>query len=610
MNRPNHSIRTTTRIAAQASRAFATVQAVAIMTAVVLTVIVLPASATPATLPAPADKSALAQQTLNYEIGFQNIRFSWESILGSFHTKLQISRDGGPNYITVQGAEQLTGNEFVAHFRYWDIDWSKTKFRLQVCAPSGVQCTTRATAMIKPTDAHRAVRRIRSDGFAYTRNALKSGGAWAMIRELLMPPHPDADRWFMNAFKDKQSMSDSFGVKGRVKMMAISADSSAVVLSQLWSGDLLLHTYVRKSDNWIKKTVISPHQPDIEGIGFSTGFSAAGPYQVALSDDGSTLAIGDSSWKDNPPTYHISGTRNVIESVGAVQIYTRLRGQWKRQAILRASNPGHRDNFGISIALSADGNTLAVGANGEDDSTNSASAEPGKDNNDAYNAGAVYIFNRSDGKWHQHSRVKAREPKAFDFMGDFVALSADGKTLAAAVDYDRGSYMDYTIRRFLPVGESFPIDPRESGAIYIFTFSDNTWKQQDILYRQNESTGGHIITSMSLSADGNVLAVGAPFTHTPWPAEGDGKEKEVSIIERTGSASIFARSGGLWSQRAHMRPSIPIKDGHFGYYVSASPDGGTVIIAVSTEHPDTDNLAIDLIKPDDRKFRNRTVYIY
>ena len=61
----------------------------------------------------------------------------------------------------------------------------------------------------------------------------------------------------------------------------------------------------------------------------------------------------------------------------------RRKGQWKRQALLHASNAGHADGFGSSISLSADGNTLAVGARGEDGSTNSASAEPGQDNDDA-----------------------------------------------------------------------------------------------------------------------------------------------------------------------------------------------------------------------------------
>jgi hypothetical protein len=63
---------------------------------------------------------------------------------------------------------------------------------------------------------------------------------------------------------------------------------------------------------------------------------------------------------------------------------------WTQTAYVKASNPDAGDNLGFSLALSADGSTLAVAALLE------ASAAIGIDGNQADNsaagAGAVYVF--------------------------------------------------------------------------------------------------------------------------------------------------------------------------------------------------------------------------
>jgi len=51
---------------------------------------------------------------------------------------------------------------------------------------------------------------------------------------------------------------------------------------------------------------------------------------------------------------------------GAVYVFTRSGTTWNQQAYVKASNTEAGDQFGVSLALSADGNTLAVGAIGED----------------------------------------------------------------------------------------------------------------------------------------------------------------------------------------------------------------------------------------------------
>src|SRR5262245_24489491 len=97
-------------------------------------------------------------------------------------------------------------------------------------------------------------------------------------------------------------------------------------------------------------------------------------------------------------------------------------------AYVKASNTGAGDQFGSSVALSADGSTLAVGAWLED--SVAAGIGGNQADNSAPAAGAVYLFTRSGTTWSQQAYVKASNTGANDWFGSSVALSADGSTLA------------------------------------------------------------------------------------------------------------------------------------------------------------------------------------
>ncbi len=95
---------------------------------------------------------------------------------------------------------------------------------------------------------------------------------------------------------------------------------------------------------------------------------------------------------------------------------------------VKASNTRAFDGFGESVALSADGNTLAVGAPGED---SAATGVGGDQLNDLFaTAGAVYVFIRAGAAWSQQAYLKASNSRADDIFGFSVALGADGNTLA------------------------------------------------------------------------------------------------------------------------------------------------------------------------------------
>ena len=73
-----------------------------------------------------------------------------------------------------------------------------------------------------------------------------------------------------------------------------------------------------------------------------------------------------------------------------VYLFGRTGGAWSQQAYVKASNTEQFDLFGAAVALNSDGNTLVVGAPGED------SRSPGIGGNQADNtalaAGAAYLY--------------------------------------------------------------------------------------------------------------------------------------------------------------------------------------------------------------------------
>src|SRR5690606_11498132 len=115
-----------------------------------------------------------------------------------------------------------------------------------------------------------------------------------------------------------------------------------------------VYVFVRADDSWSQQAYIKASNTD-ESDGFGSS--------VALSTDGSTLAVGAIDEASNATGTSGAGQdNNDASSAGAVYVFVRSGSGWSQQAYLKASNTDVGDNFGVSMALSGDGRTLAVGA--------------------------------------------------------------------------------------------------------------------------------------------------------------------------------------------------------------------------------------------------------
>jgi FG-GAP repeat len=221
-------------------------------------------------------------------------------------------------------------------------------------------------------------------------------------------------------------------------------------------------------------------------------------YAVTLSAAGDTLAVG--AFEEDSNATGIDGNDNSLASgSGAVYIFTRSGNTWSQQAYVKASNTGLGDNFGASVALAADGNTLAVGASTE--SSNTTGVEGDQNNDSAVESGAVYIFSRNSITWSQQAYIKASNTGEFDNFGWSLALTADGNTLAVSAVLESSDAVGIN-------GDNNDLAPA-SGAIYVFTRDGITWNQQAYVKASNTEDGDRFSISVALTANGNTLAVGA-----------------------------------------------------------------------------------------------------
>ena len=107
----------------------------------------------------------------------------------------------------------------------------------------------------------------------------------------------------------------------------------------------------------------------------------------------------------------------------------------------KASNPDYTyDYFGSNVALSADGQTLVVGAPWEDSAATGVDGDHG-DNSVPF-AGAVYVYTRTGALWFHKAYVKTSNANNFsDNFGSSVALSADGQILMVGAPLGNGAVL-------------------------------------------------------------------------------------------------------------------------------------------------------------------------
>ncbi|SHI65690.1 gliding motility-associated C-terminal domain-containing protein [Aquimarina spongiae] len=258
---------------------------------------------------------------------------------------------------------------------------------------------------------------------------------------------------------------------------------------------------------------------DIDG---TQAWSLSG-FDVSLSGDGNVVAIG-------APFFDVDDLSNA----GLVRVYKRnVSDNWVQIGSDIEGQSGH-ERLGISVNLSDDGNTLAMTA-----------LNVGAGYRDEYNRlkwdseGVITkVFKNDSNNWSLIGEFKGQEGTVTrDDRGVYVRLTGDGKTLAitSVIDqsvqvYERGADDNWTLKgnklkgafgyalsisddaKTLAIGTPLRDFDRflNVGAIRIYKYRpNNTW---EVVGNFNGEHRGHELgnsNSVSLSADGSVIAIGA-----------------------------------------------------------------------------------------------------
>ncbi len=219
----------------------------------------------------------------------------------------------------------------------------------------------------------------------------------------------------------------------------------------------------------------------------------------------------------------LRGDTAAAAEAGCVYVFTRSGKVWSGQAKLAASDGESGDSFGDCLAFSGD--SVLIGA-------------PHDDTAAGWDAGSAYVFTRTGTTWSEQAQLTAGDGAPQDWFGSSLALSGDTALVGASMDDTAAGW--------------------DAGSAYVFTRSGTTWSEQAQLTAGAEaSADGHFGFAVALAGDTALVgAYGAD------PAAGT----------NAGCAWVFTRSGAVWSEQARLTAADGMPGDYFGVAVALAAD--------------------------------------
>ncbi|MEA2559168.1 MAG: trimeric autotransporter adhesin [Acidobacteriota bacterium] len=343
-----------------------------------------------------------------------------------------------------------------------------------------------------------------------------------------------------------------------------------------WAG--AAYVFVRSAGAWSQQAYLKASNTDADDrFGES----------VAISGD--TIVVGAFQEDSNATGVDGDSSDNSASSSGAAYVFVRSAGAWSQQAYLKASNTDAFDQFGI-VAISGD--TLVVGAEGED--SNATGVGGDQSDNSASSSGAAYVFVRSAGSWSQQAYLKASNTGADDLFGRTgVAISGDTLVVGAFGEASNATGVN---------GDQSDNSAISSGAAYVFVRSAGSWSQQAYLKASNAAAEDQFGESAAISGD--TIVVGA--TREASNATGVDGDQSNDSAGFSGAAYVFVRSAGSWSQQAYLKASNTDSGDLFSQSVAIS--GDTIVVGAYGESSNA--TGVDGDQSDDSAGGSGAAYVF
>jgi len=368
-------------------------------------------------------------------------------------------------------------------------------------------------------------------------------------------PPANASLWVQIGDIDRESAQDSFGLS-----IAVSEDAQTIAVGSPTddnangnkAGSVKIFRYASGEYRQLGDTIILTDGNSLDQLGQS----------VALSSNGNTCIVGAKLFDG----------RNGANS-GVAKVFTLSSNEEWLQKGASIEGTAAKDNAGSSVAISDDGDIVAVGA-----SLN--------DNANGNSAGHVRLFRyiRNDNSWVQLGRTLIGESVG-DGFGSAVAMSGDGRTIGIGGplnDKSRGEGQGYYY-----------------GHARVFRLSNNDeWIQlgDDIDGDDSLDLFG---SQVSLSSDGNIIGIGKSdgtnnavtvfqLEDNQWSMLGDpidgwtvslsnnGKTVAVGSYQNVGQIRILNYADEKWVQIGDTLLGEAVNS-NFGRSVAISGDGQVVV---------------------------------
>jgi hypothetical protein len=200
--------------------------------------------------------------------------------------------------------------------------------------------------------------------------------------------------------------------------------------------------------------------------------------------------------------------------LGLVDVYTRDSvGAWDGLTTKLSANDGQAGDLFGDPGLAISGNTLVVGAGGND--------EKGTD------AGAAYVFVRdANGVWSQQQKLTAADARAGDFFG-YNAVAVQGNMIVAGALFEDAVNTN-------------PSDNR--GAAYVFTRNRTVWTQQRKIFGPAVFSAAGDLFGNSVSLSGNTVIVGAQHQGSTFDGTPNTGAADIYRLDCVPPYGAFARS--------------------------------------------------------------------
>jgi hypothetical protein len=191
--------------------------------------------------------------------------------------------------------------------------------------------------------------------------------------------------------------------------------------------------------------------------------------------------LGDNIDMSSDGNYLIAGSAYGANKQAYVYDYNSSSSQWVKRTTLSHPNPTDASFYGASVAISDDGNTVAVGASSDDV--------------DGTDFGRAYVYTWSGSAWSSPTILSNPQPTTSDTFGSVVSISGDGTRLIVAASREDNGFTD-------------------NGQVYTYEYYSGSWQLRQPMASigavglGNNTHLGEYADGCMLSRDGSTIVVG------------------------------------------------------------------------------------------------------